>query len=71
MCWKVNVKDIELYSNVRSIDKVFEGEVVCNFTDYELQRLNDAFYSYLEEDTEKGDRSRQKINNEFRRNVIR
>jgi len=65
------MKDIEVYSNVRSIDNVFEGEVVYHFTDDELQRLTDAFYSYLEEDTEKGNRSRQKINNEFRRNVIR
>jgi len=65
------MKDIEVYRNVRSIDNVFEGEVVYHFTDDELKRLTDAFYSYLEEDEKKGNRSRQKINNEFRRNVIR
>jgi hypothetical protein len=65
------MKDIEVYRNTRSLDNVFEGEVVYHFTDDELQRLNGTFYSYLEEDTEKGNRSRQKTNNEFRRNVIR
>jgi len=37
------MKDIEVYSNIRSIDNVFEGEVVYHFTDDEFQRLTDAF----------------------------
>jgi molybdate transport system regulatory protein len=48
------MKDIEVYRNTRSIDNVFEGEVVYHFTDDELKRLTDAFYSYLEEDEKKG-----------------
>jgi molybdate transport system regulatory protein len=41
-----------------SIDNVFEGELVYHFTEDELKRLTEAFYSYYEEDEKKGNKKR-------------